>query len=390
MPSKWWAIIIGVGLALTVVHNKWLAALATNQVGETIFFVPALGYIVLVMGTGMFLLHNWGKVKETGWGDRRITIGLLLIAAAIGLSGLNNEGFQGLIAPLGMGVAFLALYVVARHFALTGMVKWLLVPTLVLVPVAIVWDIAVGIATPGIQYGGLITNYAAAVGFIVMGCLLMDRRWLWLLLGPALVAIFLLGALESIFILGVLGLVLIARRDWGRRMLLPIGVVLIVFVAWFVTADREATFPYTQKNWAAFHAILSGQGVDQYGSWENALEEVSTGRWTVIVGSLKEIRWNGHGYMLTPSPEEGDRRPVHNMPLLAVDQVGLMGGLAWLWVSVYCLVKTKWKYIWVFIFASSVFNYYIWTQFAPFWWVIVAMSTTIALPDHLFKGEITT
>ncbi len=86
-----------------------------------------------------------------------------------------------------------------------------------------------------------------------------------------------------------------------------------------------------------------------------------------------------HGYKLTPAPdaelgEQSDRRPVHNTPLHITDQIGPMAGIAWLWVSVFCLVKTRWKYFWAAVLVTSILDYYIWTQFAPWWWVLAGAS----------------
>ena len=81
-----------------------------------------------------------------------------------------------------------------------------------------------------------------------------------------------------------------------------------------------------------------------------------------------------------------DIEPVHNVPLVIVDQIGPLAGFAWLFITIFCLVKTKWKYAWSAVLVLSVFDHYIWTQFAPYWWALVGISTTVAIKnDYIFK-----
>ena len=78
--SKWWLILIGFGMAVIPIHNTWLTRLATiygdkspgeTLYGETLFFLPAFGYLLLIMGAGMFLLYNWNRVRAAGLGDNQ-------------------------------------------------------------------------------------------------------------------------------------------------------------------------------------------------------------------------------------------------------------------------------------------------------------------------------
>ena len=64
---------------------------------------------------------------------------------------------------------------------------------------------------------------------------------------------------------------------------------------------------------------------------------------------------------------------------------GILAAIAWLWVSVWCLVKTRWKYAWLAILSLSVFDHFIWTQLAPVWWMVVGASTASSEPDLIFR-----
>ena len=113
-PNRLWAITIGAGIALSPIHNQYLTQLTTNSEGETLFFLPAFGYLLLIMGSGLFLLNNWQRVKEVGWGDRRVVGCLLFIVLAIAASGAAYSGLQAMFAPLGMGLVLFALYLTGR------------------------------------------------------------------------------------------------------------------------------------------------------------------------------------------------------------------------------------------------------------------------------------
>ena len=63
--------------------------------------------------------------------------------------------------------------------------------------------------------------------------------------------------------------------------------------------------------------------------------------------------------------------------------IGIAGALAWLWVTLFCLIKTKWKYAWSGVIILSVFDHFIWTQVAPWWWVLVGVSSVSAIKSDL-------
>jgi len=53
----------------------------------------------------------------------------------------------------------------------------------------------------------------------------------------------------------------------------------------------------------------------------------------------------------------------------------------------YCAVRTRWKYAFVAVLALSVWDHFIWTQFAPLWWALVGVATVSEVKsDLIFKG----
>jgi len=377
-PNRGWAITIGAGIALSPIHNLWLTRLFTIDNGETLFFLPAFGYLLLIMGSGLFLLHNWDRVKEVGWGDRRVIGCLLFIVLAISLSGTAYDGWQLRVAPMGMGMALFALYLTGRILG-----KAVFLPLAIGAAIASLGVIIHAILYPGVITGGFVfeSNYDVVVGYVLLGAALCTHKWQWILAGLALVAILLTGSPEGLFALGVLGVVVLARRDWGRRLAIVVAPVLVIVVLGILLGYGGTLYSYAGK-------IVGGETASPYGDEGTPVKAVEY-RIHVAADAMTHIKPLGEGYNLT----DFSRSPnVHNVPLVLVQQLGypgILAGLAWLWVSIWCLVKTRWKYVWILVLALSVFDHFIWSQLSPLWWMIIGVSTAPALDniksDLLFR-----
>jgi len=377
IKERFWIILIGAGLALSPIHNLWLTKLATNSQGETLFFLPAFGYLLLIMGVGLFLLYNWEKVKAEGLGDKRIWIPLLVIVGAIGLSGIAIDGsVQDKIAPLGMGAVLFALYLAARILG-----KELFYPLAIGAVAGSLGIVAYQVISPSAATGGFIfeRNCDIATGYILLGAALFIHRWRWWLASLAVVALLMSGTPEAVFVLGVVGLFWLFRRDWSKRavpMAIVLGLLLIVGLA---TGLLQDAYSYTRDSivQAPTAHYISPEG-------EERLVSPLEIRWLVIRDAMTDIQPLGDGYGLT------NFRPttVHNVPLILIQQMGwpgMLAALAWLWVTIWCLRKTRWKYAWVAIIALSVFDHYVWTQLAPYFWLLVGVSTAGTVLDK--EGE---
>ncbi len=376
--NKWWTIIIGIGLALSPVHNKWLTDLATNSDGETLFFLPAFGYLVLIMGCGMFLLYHWGRVKEVGWGDKRIVIPLLVIVGAIGLSGISADGIQAKVAPLGAGVALLAVYLAARVLG-----KDVFLPLAVGVAVASLGIIGYGLRYPGTVTGGLVFegNFDIATGFILLGAALFIHRWRWLLACLAVVALLFSGAPEAVFAIGVIGIVAVFRKDWSKRATVVAGVLVVLAVVGLVSGQAQKLYSYVGDS-------LNLNPVVHYIDSEGEMVNTSTLgiRVQQIEDAMSNIKPLGDGYNLTAFRVS----TVHNVPLIIVQQLGwpgIVAGIAWLWVMVFCLIKTRWKYAVALVLVLGIFDHYVWDQLAPWTFAIVGVASINNIESDLIFGR---
>ncbi len=388
-PSRIWAIVIGIGIASSPIHNQWITQLTTLPNGEVWFFLPKFAYILIILGSGFFLLNNWQRVQAVGWGDRRIVGCLLFIVLAISASGSAYTGLEARVAPMGMGLALFALYLCGRVLG-----KDMFLPLAVGAAIASAGVIVSGIWHTGQVTGGLVfeANYDIVVGYVLLGAILSPKKWQLPLIALALVAMFLTGSPEAVFAISVVGTIVLLRRDWSVNIIKVVAPVALVIVVWFSlwfgqqlysytvkVVQNEPTVPTSIENVGTPKQLASGDAlpitakdIPQYGALEHRL--------IVIREMLSNLKPLGEGYNLT----DFSRSPnVHNVPLVLVQQLGwpgILAGLAWLWVSIWCLVKTRWKYLFVLIFALSLFDHFIWTQLGAVWWLIAGVSTA---PDNI-------
>lgn len=207
-------------------------------------------------------------------------------------------------------------------------------------------------------------------------------KWRWQLAGLSVVALLVSASPEALFVLGVLGLVVLGRRDWPERKLVVGGVVtagVVVLVIIMLTGLGGRLYSYALD-------AATGEKIANYVNQDGEVDPKSPleMRWLVIRDSFAEFEPLGEGYNLT----EFSVRTVHNVPLVIVQQLGwpgILAGLAWLWVAVWCLAKTRWKYVWVGIIALGVFDHFVWTQMAPIFWATVGASMVNSEPDRLFR-----
>jgi len=331
------------------------------------------------MGSGLFLLHNWEKVREVGWGDKKVVIPLLVITGAIGLSGIMADGWQDKIAPLGMGLSLFAVYLVAR--VLGKDIFFIFLPFII---IGVVSVIVSGLFFAGQSTGGFITNYCASGGYIIIGTLLIlpllpQSLPRWPFVAMALIGLFFIGALEVVFIVGILCIAILVRRDFGKPLYVIIGCAIVIIVVWGSLGYLSPLYT-GNSNLHYLWMGISGQSAIDY----DLLEGITTGRWGVYIQSLSDIRILGHGLSLGTA--EGGL--IHNTLLIIMHQVGPIAAIMWLLVTVYCLIKTQWKYVWIAVMAMGVFDHYLWTQFMPLWWVLVGVSTSSAMQsDFIFRRE---
>jgi len=390
--NRKWAVVIGIGIALSPIHNVWFTDI-TSINGQPTLFIPALATAAWILATLFFITKTlvpdesvtweqitwryirdkWGELDK---GDKRVFIPLLVIIGAMGLSGIVASTPTAAVSPLLMGVSVFALYLASRKLG-----KDIFLPLAIGTAVASVGIIVYGIWRPGVATGGFIfeRNFDIATGYISLGAVLFIHKRQWILVGLAVLALLFSGAPEAAGVLALMTVVLLARRDWSRRLVAiatPIVVAILVLLA----------TGWGPKLYSYLGMVLDNDPVAHYvapdGETRTNVSPVEI-RILVIRDALVNIKPLGEGYNLT----EFTVFTVHNVPLIIVQQLGwpgILAGLAWLWVCGYCLVKTKWKYAWIVLVMLCLPDHYVWDQLLPLWWAIVGVSTA---PDNI-KGDL--
>ena len=164
------------------------------------------------------------------------------------------------------------------------------------------------------------------------------------------------------------------RRDFSRSFIIVSGSLVGLVGLWFVLGFLTPLYEGNQ-NIAVLMAVIKGDVALDL----EALRWITSGRSTIIIDRLIHTSIFGDGFNLGIDWDG----TVHNLPLIIMYQVGPIGAIAWSFVTVYCLIKTKWVYAWVGVIAMCVFDHYIWTQLAPFWWVLVGVSTASNIKSDL-------
>jgi hypothetical protein len=358
-------MIIGMGLALYPIHNAWLAKI-TSIHGEAVLFLPAFGAVVWILATLFFLRDNWKRIE---WGSKTILIPLLIIGVSMAVSGfVHYRTPTDMVSPLFMAAALFSTYLVGRILGPT--LFKLLIPFVLLgTLIAIILEIV----SPGNLSGGLITNSAACAGFLIFGALINQGKHQWILCLVALVGVLLIGTLEGLFIVAVIGLFILLRKDVNHKLLIVIGIVLAFIIIGAVIGLLTPIFRNTYNLDTLYNLIIGKYPINT-----TTMDLLTTGRWTIMIDAMRNFSWLGHGFTL-----DVNAATVHNIPLIIVDQIGIPAALAWTFVTLYCLIKTKWKYIWVLVIAASIWDHYFWTQFMPWYWCLIGISLASNIKSDL-------
>lgn len=379
--DRWWALAIGTGLALSPIHNVWLTQLTTNDRGETLFFLPAFGYLVLIMSSGLFLVNHWERVKAAGWGDKRVVGCLLFIVLAMALSGSAYNSLEDKVAPLGMGLVLLALYMAGRVLG-----PRVFLPFWIGSMVACAGVFAYAALHPGSYTGGYVfeTNFDILVGYVLLGAALCFNRLRWVVASIALLAMVVSGAPEALLPLGVIGIAVLARRDWSRRTVYAVAPTLAIAVLLLATGHAGTIYSYIVRTITGDTTMVAGTLPD--GEVISGQSPLSW-RWEQIRLAMTTLQPLGAGYNATAFTIT----TVHNVPLILVQQMGypgILAALAWLYVTFFALVKTPWRYFWLLVLALSVFDHYLWDQLGPVWWLALgAASSVYTKTDTVFRRE---
>lgn len=345
VSNRIWAWLIGIGLILFIWHNPYQPLLSYA-------FIPWIGLLLMVIVIGIIVRDQWKKLTL---GSKWIWIPLAVIAGSMVISRIINwPGINVFIAYVAVALLLFMLYPVSR---LLG--KDIFTPFIFAVVVEAVSNV-VWAATHGwVVNGGLLspTNYDIATGLLVFGTLVSAQKHWWWLMAVAIVGLVFSGSTEAVFAVGVLAIAFLATKRW-KLFALPTA-TLIVVLAIIVPLGIARTLYQRPIDVVSDKPTVFSES-----------EQMSFNRLEGYKVALSTIEPFGHGYNINHFYYD----IPHNIPLIILYQVGPLAVLAWLWVSFRSLKRKEWFYAWIGLLALSVFDHYIWTQAAPWWWILVGVS----------------
>lgn len=349
--SRILAIIASAGLVLIAFHVPYT---------DGIIHIPTIGLLLMSMSCACWLILNYKNISH---GNKYIYVPLLVIATSISTSGILNQLWYTIPA----GWLFYCIYLIARKEGTA--ILWTFGYGVILATFGIV---LFSILNPGIKTGGYVispTNYDIATGFLIIGTVLSLIKRQWILLSISLVGLILTGAEEALFVLAIMLVVVIVRKDFSKKILLPISITCIVIV--IITS-----LGITEKLYETILVRADLMSDINQESLRQASGDRLFGNW-----QLSPIKPFGYGFNMT------NFYPgiPHTVPLIIIEQVGILAMLSWVFLMFYLLLKTKLKYAVMAILALSVFDHFIWTQIAPYQWAVAGVASVYTKDDYFFK-----
>lgn len=361
------AILIGTGLVLFVVNQP-------NFFLNEVILISNVGLLLIYIGI-MIVILRLKSLKELTLGSKWLWIPLAVITVSIMVSVLLSDASNKMSLFFFAPTLFI-LYVLARRIG-----KNIFAPFAYGVVIASVSMVIYQAFNPGIRTGGIIspTNYDMATGFLVFGAFVCIWRRQYILVSIALVGLFFTGAEEALFSIAVLGATVLIRRDWSKRLLIPIAALILALSVATPLGITESLYkPTYEKIVAVFQ-----------GDWYTATNE-RYGESGGIVGNMDitPVKLFGNGYFINWDNSYRFQIP-HNVPVIVFDQIGIFGGLAWIFATAYLVIKTKWRYAWIAVLSLCVFDHFVWTQFAPAYWILAGVSSNSNLKSDLIFKKLT-
>lgn len=323
-------------------------------------FLPWIGLLLIII----VVVYCWTKYKLTP-GDKKIWIPLAVIAASIVLSGVfklirAEANLQETMGIASIGAMLFLVYLVARLLS-----KDIFAPFSIAVPIEAISIVVYGATHNWSRNGGLLspTNYDIATGLLIFGMLVTRERWRKWIAPFAIVGVLFSGAAEGLFVLCVLGLVYVMRH-WKQRhsyevpAIVGIGVFVVACVVSPEILSRIWGLSFFERVNAATQAITDNGQREQLLYFATGYR--AFGNWNLTI----PIQPFGYGYNMT-------RFYIgipHNIVLIIVEQVGIVAAICWLWIAAKGMKYET--YVWVGIVALGVFDHFIWTQAAPWFWCL--------------------
>lgn len=351
----WWVGGCAGFLALCPYAGLWLALPAIIYVlwiyrsridfGGKWLIIPLLVIIISIIAS-----HNWFAIVVAFY-----LFGIYLVARILG---------RAMFTPFMWGIGAYFIFLIIHNLIIMG----------------------------GLKDSGIV-NFHCGAELLIIGAVTNRVKYQWILLTIVGLSLF-IGASEIGWIAtGIVLVIMIIRKDMNRTILIPIGITLAVIILgiypfkyteriYFQSIDKvkvavleEAPTPYNE------YTVVT---LDEN---PTMIDTLLNNRIYVIKEQLSKISVLGIGYNMYPY-NYPHKEPIHNVPLVIVQQVGIAATLAWLVVTIYSVRKTKYIYAFAAMMTICLVDHSMWTAMGSWWFMIVGISS---IPnqkkDYLFKDE---
>ncbi len=374
MRNKIYSWLIGSGILFMAIHNRLLTI--TDSQGVTWFFLPTVGVYIAMLGVFACLAENHKKItfgSKWLWIPLSI-IALSIIAAEVYQVAIGNKAIMQAYNNTLFAVFLFGLYLIARILK-EDLFKPFTVAVIIMaisaIPYALILDAKTGgLASP--------TNYDMGAGLLIFGTLVSGLKQRWWLCSIAVIGLFFMGAEEGYFALAVLAATVIIRRDFGRRMLAPLGISIVGLLMLVVSGHLGVVVNPTLERFNQVALAAETDGIER----DLLLDEATGYRW-VTHWRLSPIQPLGYGYNI----DKFYLGIPHNIVLIIIEQVGIIAALAWLFAMGYLLIKTKWRYAVIGVLALGLLDHYFWTQVAPWTWALSGVASVSDIKSDLIFRE---
>jgi len=366
-------LLLALGLLLFIAHYQ-------NQPLLKYVFLPQIGTVILLGVVLFFIANRWKTIKEIGLGSKALWIPLAVISGSAVLRLIVQPDMETLAGAFFMASMF-GLYIVSRQYGEKALSFFL--------PITIIGAVSIivqAIIVQGGENAGLFNNYATAAQFLVFGWLVSPRKYQWWLAAIVITGLFFSGAEEAIFYVAIIGVVILARRDWSRKILLPVGILGVLLITCTATGMTQILYERGINMVEAAHTVIISDGLTPV-ERDELMNEALHGRWLYGWRIQRSIQPLGYGLELTYH----SKMTPHNIILLVTDQLGVVAAAAWIGAMVMGVKNTKWKYGFLALILFGVFQPFVWTLFAPYMWAMAGSASSSKVDtSYIFREVVAT
>ena len=218
--------------------------------------------------------------------------------------------------------------------------------------------------TPNTGNGGFIDpiSYNLATGLTVIAFLFSYKKWMWWVLPIMIVGIVFTSSEEALIVLGVLGIGMLVRRDWSKKIWLTLGAIGICIIALFGFHQPS----YLYKVASNQLSVVQGNGLIYQ---TDAAPDVTRGRiegWTLSITSVTLL---GHSF----NPKWFTADTIHNIFLRVLYDVGVIGLTGFLFIFLLWSKQAP-AYFLLAMLPMMLLDHFFWTHVGIWFWAILGLS----------------